>query len=106
MLSIAAENAALKKRPGSLYSERTVKKRKEKEQTKKGEIGSPVQPNGVKFTISDIQVSKIKNLFEYYTGFKYAWFLAFFNFLVPNPSQNPLTYEENVKACMALGCTD
>ena len=65
-----------------------------------------MQPNEVKFTVSDIKGSKIYNLFKYYTGFKYAWFPALLNFLVPNPSQNLLTYEGNVKACMTLTLED
>ena len=105
MLSIAAENASLKKDlAASILREESI--REEKEQTKKAEIGIPVQPNEVKFTVSDIKGFKIKNLFKYYTGFKYTWFLALFNYFVPNPSQNPLTYEGNVKACMALSLED
>ncbi|XP_062583880.1 uncharacterized protein LOC134245632 isoform X2 [Saccostrea cucullata] len=49
------------------------------------------------FTPDDVSKSKIKNLFEFYTGLTFSRFLMLFAFLFPCKDTNPIVYEEKRK---------
>ena len=66
------------------------------------------KPN--KFSANAVSDSKVKRIFEYYTGLTYARFLLLATFLFPQAGVNPVKYKQKKKkkcwvCCWLISCS-
>lgn len=90
-VSLLKENENLKKKL-AFYIEKDYNKKQLKSPAKKKNL---IRPNA--FSAENVANSKVKNIFEYYTGLTYVRFMMLVPFLFPNDETNPVTYKEKRK---------
>jgi hypothetical protein len=90
-VSLLTENENLKKKL-AFYIEKDYNKKRLKSPAKKKNLIRPTA-----FSAENVANSKVRNIFEYYTGLTYVRFMMLATFLFPNDETNPVTYKEKRK---------
>lgn len=90
-VSLLTENENIKKKLG-FYIEKDYNKKRLKSPAKKKNL---IRPNA--FSTENVANSKVKNIFEYYTGLTYIRFMMLAMFLFPTDETNSVAYKDKIE---------